>query len=413
MTAPARKLRPRRIASDEAHAWARNLRLANPFAKLTLTMLTGYVNGDGVCIVGIETLAEDTELSTDTVRKRLAWLEQIGAIVRFPNWIDGNGKRNTEARGRRTSDEIRLLMDADIEAIEARAAGETVAESHDADPRCQQGSDHETEAAGPRPALGQPSHCSEGLTSEPEPEDSPQAPLRGDEADDADAPEGSDPDGWPEFKSAFESDGKPILKIRLAKQIVAALTPDERTLATRAARGLIAMRAREKKPGMKPAAQGFLREPEAWPGFAAHCPPDPVRRPDPVFIAEGSEEWKAMIVIDAICGYPPTEAKEIPNHGRGRLRPSALTLQHIALARFASDDPEKWDIVDEGSNECGAWKRFLGAEARKIKIGTKSYEVSPGKIVDDWPIYKIGLRVPQPFPPRKDGSLGLPESSAA
>ena len=57
MTAVARKPRPRRIASDEAHAWARNLRLHNSLAKLVLSMVTGYVNGDGICYVGIEALA--------------------------------------------------------------------------------------------------------------------------------------------------------------------------------------------------------------------------------------------------------------------------------------------------------------------------------------------------------------------
>jgi hypothetical protein len=57
------KRRARRIAADEAHAWARNLRLNNPHAKLTLSMLSLYVDGDGFCFVSIPTLADDTELS--------------------------------------------------------------------------------------------------------------------------------------------------------------------------------------------------------------------------------------------------------------------------------------------------------------------------------------------------------------
>jgi pyocin large subunit-like protein len=105
----ARKPRPRRIAADEAHSWARHLKLGNPYAKLVLSMLTIYVNGDGSCFVGIEQLAEDTELSADTVRKRLAWLERVGAIARFPQWIDASGRRNGDGRGKSTSDEIRLL----------------------------------------------------------------------------------------------------------------------------------------------------------------------------------------------------------------------------------------------------------------------------------------------------------------
>ena len=101
-------LRARRIASDEAHAWARNLRLGDPHAKLILCMLTLYVDGEGCCFVSIPSLAEDCEMSANTVRRRLAWLESIGVISRTPQWIDGQGRRNSVGPGRRTSDLIRL-----------------------------------------------------------------------------------------------------------------------------------------------------------------------------------------------------------------------------------------------------------------------------------------------------------------
>src|SRR4051812_17517490 len=112
------KRRARRIAADEAHAWARNLRLNNPHAKLTLSMLTQYVDGDGYCFVSIPTLAEDTELSQQTVRNRLAWLEEIGAIARMPQWIDEYGRRKSDGPGKRTSDRIRLMIDVEPEEIE-------------------------------------------------------------------------------------------------------------------------------------------------------------------------------------------------------------------------------------------------------------------------------------------------------
>jgi hypothetical protein len=89
------KRRARRIAADEAHAWARNLRLNNPHAKLVLSMLSQYVNGDGICWVGIPSLAEDCELAVNTVRGRLAWLEEIGAIARKPQWLDEFGRRKS------------------------------------------------------------------------------------------------------------------------------------------------------------------------------------------------------------------------------------------------------------------------------------------------------------------------------
>lgn len=115
------KHRKRRIASDEAHAWARNLRLGNLHAKAILVAYTLYVDGEGCCFVGMEQIAEDVELSTDTVRRRLVWLEQIGAIKRAPQWIDESGHRNGEGRGRRTTDLIRLLTEADPGEIEVNA----------------------------------------------------------------------------------------------------------------------------------------------------------------------------------------------------------------------------------------------------------------------------------------------------
>lgn len=103
--------RARRIASDEVHAWARNVRLGNSFAKLILCMLALYVNGDGLCFVGVEHLAEDCELDTKTVRRRLQWLEDVaGVIEREPQWLAADGTRNSKGVGRRTTDTIRLLI---------------------------------------------------------------------------------------------------------------------------------------------------------------------------------------------------------------------------------------------------------------------------------------------------------------
>ncbi len=60
MPKPDRRPRPRRaIAADEAHSWARNLKLGNIHAKLILSMVTLYVDVEGVCFVSIPSLAED------------------------------------------------------------------------------------------------------------------------------------------------------------------------------------------------------------------------------------------------------------------------------------------------------------------------------------------------------------------
>ena len=96
MTTFREKRRARRIAADEAHAWARNLRLRNPLAKLVLCMLTQYVNGEGVCFVSIDELGKDCELAPNTIRSRLTWLEEMGVIARRQQWLDEKGRRNAD-----------------------------------------------------------------------------------------------------------------------------------------------------------------------------------------------------------------------------------------------------------------------------------------------------------------------------
>jgi hypothetical protein len=68
-------------------------------------------NGDGLCFVGVEHLAEDCELDTKIVRRRLQWLEDVaGVIKREPQWLPADGTRNSKGVGRRTTDTIRLLI---------------------------------------------------------------------------------------------------------------------------------------------------------------------------------------------------------------------------------------------------------------------------------------------------------------
>ena len=105
--------RKNRHASDDAHAWARKLRLGNPLAKLLLCMLTIYVNGDGECFASVNQLADDCEFDRKTVMTRLAWLEERGFISRQRQWMDTKGNRNIEGIGRQTSDLITLLMEGE------------------------------------------------------------------------------------------------------------------------------------------------------------------------------------------------------------------------------------------------------------------------------------------------------------
>ena len=246
-----------------AHAWSRSMKLGNPYAKSVLKSLCLYVNDTGSCFAGIGTLADDTDLSQDTVRKRLKWLEEIGAIARFPRWIDENGRANSEGKGKRTSDEIRLMIDTDPEVIEARALGlateessdETGADAGDISPRHQQGLNAESKTArdsvGPAPALGQPSHCGKGLT-----------PLTVTGTIPPDPPSGGSPEGWLEFEKAWVH---PIARPSICHGLWKALSEDERATVTKAAGGYNRWRERQAKPPHPMNAQTFIREIDAWP----------------------------------------------------------------------------------------------------------------------------------------------------
>jgi Helix-turn-helix domain len=164
--------RKMRIASDIAHGWARNFRLGDSLTKFVLMAVTLYVNDEGSCFVGMATLADDTELSENTIRRRLVWLEEIGAIKRIPQWLDPRGRRTSDPLrgGKRTSDEIKLCLDADPTDIEACARG-TVALAATVSPASVGGLDDDPSpacvgglnAVSPSSALHQPSHVGEGL----------------------------------------------------------------------------------------------------------------------------------------------------------------------------------------------------------------------------------------------------------
>jgi hypothetical protein len=106
------KPRARRIAADEAHAWARNLTLGDAIGKAILVALTLYVDQDGCCYVSMAQLAEDCEVDIKTIRRRLDWLETDAKVLRRQHqWIDENGVRSSKPGGKQTTDAIQLLIE--------------------------------------------------------------------------------------------------------------------------------------------------------------------------------------------------------------------------------------------------------------------------------------------------------------
>jgi hypothetical protein len=371
----------RGVASDEAHAWARSLPLNNPNGKTVLRALALYVNGEGCCFVGIDQLAEDTDLSADTVRRRLVWLEQVGAIVRLPQWLDGNGRRNGDGKGKRTSDEIRLLLEADADDIEKRALGNTEpnssSETTPISPSSVQGLNPPSETVSPALALGQPSQWCEGLISEPEPESSPQPPSGG----------SVDIEGWKEFQEDWS---EPILRQAMAQQVWSAFKPDERLLARSAARGYVAWRKSQRKPPNVLGAHLFLRERDAWAEFAKRDPGQ--TRQNNFGIAVDSAEGRAISAMYAVARITPAgSARQI-------IYRADLTAQVLAFAEVP--DRSAWEWIED-RQQLGAWSNFLQGHvfgARPSLLTTRGVGVEQ----------RSGMYAPWPWPPRKDGTTGPP-----
>lgn len=396
------KRRARRIAADEAHAWARNLRLNNPHAKLTLSMLSQYVDGDGYCFVSIPTLADDTELAASTVRNRLAWLEEIGAIARLPQWIDEYGRRNSVG-GKRTSDLIRLMIDVDPEVIEAGAGGETGTVSREVSPTPQVGLNPAAETVSTAPALRQPSDSAEGLNSEPEPESSPKSPSRGREGDRSDL-EGSEPD---DFEPAWQNwPGHQVMRRDLALAEFRLLEPDKQRLCRAAIVPFVEMQKRLKRDAF-PNFHLWIRQRrfEEFPG-ARLADPAPTRR-----WVDGDE--LAGRLIAARIGSRPVRLVEDPERGRGLWSTKPLQVDLVALAKFAGEDPEAWLQVELGSEQYAAWRDrlalWLGVEIEPERVWLEPFD----PLVHGLPALhenfrlrksKMVLRVPAPWPPHRDGS---------
>jgi hypothetical protein len=341
---PNRKRLPRRVPSQEARAWAADKRVGDPHAKSVLLALTHYVNGEFTCYVSIDQLGRDTELHPDTVRRRLVLLEQVGAIVRSPQWIE-NGQRNAEQCGKRTTDLIKLQVDTDPSSIKPRVvvANGTVViavstqrndRGGDSDLSAQPGLHHDSE---PASAPVQPSPYSKDIISEHEHENSPPSPPSGGSCE-VDT-------GWKEFVAAWH---EPILKASAARELWRKLAEKEQAEAIAAARGYCVWRKKQRNPP-RYSAQTFLREREGWVQFAAFAG-GPMSSMPREFVAEGSAAWLARIVIAKIGGTPLPVAHDLPEGRGGRFNEAPET--HLALAQFAEQDANTWPFVDADKPEC-------------------------------------------------------------
>lgn len=379
----ARSPEKRRIAADEAHSWARNLQLDNPLGKLVLCMLTQYVNGDGVCYVGIVELAKDCELAQNTIRSRLEFLEQVGAIIRQPRWLDEYGRRNGDGHGKRTTDDIKLLIDAEIDLG-------TDDDAAPISPSPGEGLTSRETIVSPSPALHQPFTSVQGLISEPEPEDSPKVPS-GDvsEAQSVQEVEESEPE---HFGPAWVSwRGHEVMRRDLGLAEFRKLSIEDQRLCRAAIPQFFQMQdqlGRKHPPNFHiwVRNRGFAEFPTATlEATSSSATSHNVT----------SREGRAIKGLYGFARVPVFE------HRGEVVYPLPITAQVLAFADLSPQAAWHW-IEDRAP--LAAWNAFLAAHIKKAR---PSLITTRGEGENK----RQGFWAPWPWPPRKDGSISPSEEA--
>lgn len=383
------------IGADYARAWARQICLRNPHAKAVLMALANYMNEDGSAYPGIATIARDTDLSEDTVVGRLKWMSELGLIALFKCWIDENGRRNHDGRGRVTSSEIRFLFDVDVDEIEEKIEA-------NAKPQALRGAALESaksirdqDVTSPRHGREQTpvdeSVLSQGLApGQPPPpaarteeleQDSPQKPPLPDEP--APPIEQNEVTPYERFSEVY---GEGSVRPERARSLWRALSEAERDLAIRAARGYRAQRAAAKKSLMDP--ERFLRDPNLWREFASK---PAASAADMRTVPSASPEGRAIRCLGRLSGKTPFVSQ---SNGQDVIfaKAAPATPQILALSRCVDDSGRevvRWVKVGIDSNAFGAWRDLIG-KTTGLRPFVRYAETT--------------IAVPAEWPPRADGS---------
>lgn len=363
--------------------WAMDQATGDPRSQCLLYVIADCANPDGVAWPSVKYMAAKSQQSKATTQRRLKELEEMGAIARFPRWEDEDGKVNLEGRGRRTSDEIRCLMDHKIDRSQP---------DHDTDEASAPPSQPDTPPSQaetvPVAQLcdGPPSHCSDPYRNRnSEPEDSPPTPPPGGV--------GPELEGWKAFEEAYPG---PILRQTHARNAWSALNTIERDLATKAARGYGLWLKSERRPPNVLGAHLFLKERDAWAQYVERSETVAQRR----IIPADSDEARAYAGLRRVyLAVPPRVASD----GTVTL-PRPLTLAEMAFADLPPQS--QWVFIAERQQQ-GSWSGFLAEALPDIaRRPLLEHHVVDGRT-------ELGFFAPWLWPPRKDGSLCTGPPAAA
>jgi len=435
--------------SFQATEWARSLPLHSGSAKFTLMMIGSYADTEDCCFPKLARLAADTLQSVATVRRRIRELEQLGALTRFARWSSPDGQvvvtqasvkpEDRPLECRQTSDLLRLNLRLTADDVRAkisalgwdkpRQKGDDDADSGEGDDRPDSDEGCQSATLPPGANLEPPGlqGCeTPGVSPGSHPLNSnsktylnqnPQSPLSPECESAGLAREENDLAVQHAINRFGEAYPIPITNLPLVRQLLAAMTPDEREQVIIAAFGYRAFVREQDRRAMD--AHRFIRDGK-WPGFvdkgrATMPKPPPQEFPAPA----GGPLSKALAMARAISRGP-----EQLMSVAGALRDEVLRWEPprglLALAPLF-DQIGPWMPVVENSRRWHAWRERLAEcrvsmpKPRRLRLISPEERDREGRIIRLAEFERGGL-FPCGWPPSKGDraeTTGPPNQQAA
>jgi len=393
-----------------------------PSARATIMAIANHANDEWFCWAKQSTLATESEQSPDSIQRRIQEFIALGRVRRI----------KLKRFGRRTHDFLILkpsaYFDAPLDQIEPflpRGCDIMAEESMAAG--CGSVQEPETQLAQDDSGIDAAAECGNATLPQPapdatalvrqqdepslEPESQPQTPSEQKAGNQNSEEEKPDLTGLDEFRNIYP---RPSSKPDVDAALWATFDPRQRDQVLHGARGAKITFDRNPKSSGVVGPTRFLQSEPLWAEYGRYAPAAKAPPPPRVFVRKGSDEWHGRVVLNAIIGQPMPEPKFSAEHGcdgadfLGHLPPGGLVLAQF-VDQFGAINPSTWVLIDRDKNpqQIGAWReRIRECTGREIDLkmielgGYTEYRDGAGK-VHKLPRKSLGLRVPQPFPPRK------------